>query len=105
MNKYALISLYNKNNIEYLCSIFKKNKISIISTGQTSIYIKKFGFNCININKLTKFREVLNGRVKTLHPKIHASLLFDRNNSNHIKDFKNLKFPKIDYVVVDLYPV
>ena len=104
MNKYALISLHNKNNIEYLCSIFKKFKINIISTGKTSVYIKKFGYKCTNINKLTKFKEILDGRVKTLHPKVHASLLFDRNNSNHVKDFKILKFPKIDYVVVDLYP-
>ena len=104
MKKYALVSLYNKNNIEYLCSILQKHKINIISTGQTSVYIKKYGYCCTNISRLTNFKEILSGRVKTLHPNIHASLLFDRNNLNHLNDFKLLKFPKIDYVIVDLYP-
>ena len=56
------------------------------------------------ISDITKFKEILDGRVKTLHPKIHASLLYDRKNTKHIETFKNLKFPSIDYVIVNLYP-
>ena len=52
----------------------------------------------------TKFKEILDSRVKTLHPKIFASLLFKRNNIKHIKTFDNLGFPKIDFVIVNLYP-
>ena len=47
--------------------------------------VKKIGYNCYEVSHFTKFKEILNGRVKTLHPLIHASLLFDRNNINHTK--------------------
>ena len=56
------------------------------------------------ISDLIKFPEILNGRVKTLHPKIHASLLYDRSKKSHIVTFKKLNFPIIDFVIVNLYP-
>ena len=104
MNKYALISLHNKNNIEYLCSIFKKFKINIISTGKTSVYIKKFGYKCTNINKLTKFKEILDGRVKTLHPNIHGGLLGIKTNKDHMETLKSNSINTIDLLIVNLYP-
>ena len=102
--KYALISTFNKEKIEQLCEILNKHKINIISTKSTSIYIKKCGFQCYSIDKFTKFKEILDGRVKTLHPKIHASLLYQRNKVKHKKQFSELNFPIIDFVIVNLYP-
>tara|TARA_Y100000590_G_scaffold384297_1_gene455546 strand:+ start:19 stop:1536 length:1518 start_codon:yes stop_codon:yes gene_type:complete len=104
MKKYALVSVYNKEKIAYLCKTLQDFNISIISTGLTSSYIKKYGFKSKTIHSFTKFKELLNGRVKTIHPKIHASLLFDRKNKKHIKEFNSLNFPIIDFVIVNLYP-
>ena len=101
--RYALISTFDKSKLKSICKTLKKFNIKIISTGLTSMHIKKLGFPCLNISDLTKFKEILNGRVKTLHPKIHASLLFNRNDKEHIKTFNNLKFPRIDFVISNLY--
>ena len=102
--RYALISTFDKSGLNKICTNFKKNNISIISTGGTARYIKKIGFKCLSVESLTKFKEILDGRVKTLHPKIFASLLFKRNDTHHIKTFDNLGFPKIDFVIINLYP-
>ena len=101
--RYALISTFDKENLGLICKILKEFSIEIISTGSTAKYIRKLGFKCLNISDLTKFKEILNGRVKTLHPKIHASLLFNRDNKEHISTFNSLKFPKIDFVISNLY--
>ena len=102
--KYALISTYKKTNLNIICEHFQKYNISIISTGNTAKYINKLGYKSEIISDLTKFKEILDGRVKTLHPQIHASLLFKRSNSKHIKAFKKLNFPEISFVIVNLYP-
>ena len=102
--KYALISVYDKKDLLLICTVFKKYKIGIISTGSTTKKIKKLGFSCCNISDVTNFKEILDGRVKTLHPKVHASLLFDRKNIKHKESFKNLNFPIIDFLIVNLYP-
>ena len=86
--KYALISVYNKINLSYLCKNLKRHNINFISSGTTCKKIKNLGFNCQEISNLTKFKEILDGRVKTLHPKIHASLLFKRNIPEHFSTFK-----------------
>ena len=101
---YALISVYDKSNLKYLCNNLKKNKYKFISTGSTCKKIKSLGFDCIEISKVTKFKEILDGRVKTLNPKIYGSILFKRNNKKHSNEFKKLQIPKIDIVVVNLYP-
>ena len=62
------------------------------------------GFSCELVSDLTKFREILDGKIKTLHPKIYASLLHNRKVKSHLKTFKQLKFPTIDFVIVNLYP-
>ena len=103
--RYALISTFDKSNLKSICHILKKFSIKIISTGMTAKHIRKLGFSCLNVSDLTKTKEILNGRVKTLHPKIHASLLFDRNNPEHIVTFNSLHFPKIDFIISNLYPV
>ena len=102
--RYALISTFNKSGLKQICTNFKKNNISIITTGATGRYIKKNGFKCLAVENLTRFKEILDGRVKTLHPKIYASLLFKRENKQHVKTFDTLNFPKIDFVIINLYP-
>ena len=104
INSFALVSVSNKTNINTLCNILKQNRIGIISTGSTSKKIKSLGFDCFEISNLTNFDEVLGGRVKTLHPKIYISILHNRNNDNHKNTFYKINFPKIDYVIVNLYP-
>ena len=102
--KFALISVYNKNGLKNLCSSFFKNDIKIISTGSTAKHILSLGFPCKSVSSVTKFNEILDGRVKTLHPNIHASLLFNRKIKRHVKSFNKLKFPIIDFLIVNLYP-
>ena len=104
IKSFALISVFDKSNLDFLCKLFKKYEIGIISSGSTSKKIKSLGYNCFEISKLTKFDEVLDGRVKTLHPNIYISILHNRDNNDHIKTFNKINFPKIDFVIVNLYP-
>ena len=104
IKSFALISVFDKSNLDFLCDLFKKNRTGIISSGSTSKKIRSLGYNCFEISKLTKFNEVLDGRVKTLHPNIYISLLHKRDNHGHNKTFENINFPKIDFVIVNLYP-
>ena len=76
--KSALISLSDKSNLKPLLKILKKNNIKLISSGGTFRKIRKLGFNCIEVSKFTGSDEILDGRVKTLHPKIHAGILSKR---------------------------
>ena len=100
----ALISVSDKSNLKPLLQILKKNKIKIISSGGTFEKIKKLKFRCIEVSKFTKSNEILGGRVKTLHPKIHAGILNKRNNKSHQKDLKINNFENIDLVIVNFYP-
>ena len=102
--KNALVSVSDKENIISLLKIFKKYKIKIISSGGTYKFIKKLGYNCTELSKYTGFKEMLDGRVKTLHPKIHAGILHDRQNKSHKKQMSDKKFPSIDLIVVNFYP-
>ena len=81
--KNALISLSDKSKIERVLKVLQKYKINIISSGGTCGEIKKLGYKCTEISKYTKFSEMLDGRVKTLHPKINAGILSKRSNSKH----------------------
>ena len=103
-SRYALVSVFNKKKLKYLCSNLIKNNYNLISTGSTGDKIRSMGFSCIDISKMTKFKEMFDGRVKTLNPIIYSSLLYIRDNKNHKKQFLSLKIPKIDIVVVNLYP-
>ena len=104
MKKNALISVYDKSSLKKICYILNKFNIGIISTGATAKKIIALGYKCKEISNLTKFKEILDGRVKTLNPKLHASILYKRNNPEHEKTFKKLNFPIIDFVVVNFYP-
>jgi phosphoribosylaminoimidazolecarboxamide formyltransferase/IMP cyclohydrolase len=102
--KTALISVSNKSHLRPLLNSLKKNNIKIISSGGTYKEIKKLKFKCLEVSDFTNSPEILEGRVKTLHPKIHAGILNKRNNKIHIKDLKNNNFENIDLVVVNFYP-
>ena len=102
--KNALVSVSNKENIIPLLKILKKFNIKIISSGGTYNFMKKLGYNCIELSKYTGFNEMLDGRVKTLHPKIHAGILHDRQNKSHKNEMLKQNFPSIDLIVVNFYP-
>ncbi len=102
--KNALISVSDKENIIYLLKVLKKYKIKIISSGGTYKTIRRLGYECTELSKYTGFEEMLDGRVKTLHPKIHAGILHDRQNKNHKREMLKQKFPPIDLIIVNFYP-
>ena len=102
--KTALISISDKSYLRPLLNSLKKNNIKIISSGGTYKEIKKLKFKCLEVSEFTNSPEILEGRVKTLHPKIHAGILNKRNNKIHIKDLKNNNFENIDLVIVNFYP-
>ena len=100
----ALISVSDKSNLKKLLNILKKNNIKLISSGGTFKEIKKLKFKCIEVSSFTGDDEILDGRVKTLHPKIHAGILNRRNNKKHLKDLKKNNYENIDLVIVNFYP-
>ena len=100
--KTALISVYDKTGVLELAQRLKEKKIEIISSGGTSKYLKQNNIEVTEISEYTGFSEAFNGRVKTLHPKIHAGILARGNKDE--KELKNLGAKKIDLVVVNLYP-
>ena len=102
--KTALISVSDKKNLKPLLNVLKKNKIKIISSGGTYKEIKKLKFNCIEVSKFTNSPEILEGRVKTLHPKIYAGILNKRDSKLHLKDLRVNNFENIDLVIVNFYP-
>ena len=102
--KRALISLSNKDNLKKLLSTLLKYKIKLISSGGTYKQIKKLKYKCTEVSKYTGSPEILGGRVKTLHPKIHGGILSKRNSKSHKKDLINNNFSEIDLVIVNFYP-
>ena len=81
--KSALISVSDKNNINNILKILKKYNIKIISSGGTYKKIKSLGYKCVEVSSYTNFPEILDGRVKTLHPKIHSGILYKRSKTSH----------------------
>ena len=102
--KRALISVSDKKNLLLILKILKKYNIQLISSGGTYKEIKKLGFKCIEVSKFTGSPEILDGRVKTLHPKIHAGILSKRNNKSNKRDLKKYNYKEIDLVIVNFYP-
>lgn len=100
----ALISVSDKTGIVEFAKELEKKNIEIISTGGTYKKLKEEGVNAIEISELTGFPECLDGRVKTLHPKVHAGILAMRSNESHMKQLQDLNIDTIDFVVVNLYP-
>ena len=102
--KTALISVSDKKNLKPLLNVLSKNKVKSISSGGTFREIKRLKFSCTEISKFTNSPEILEGRVKTLHPKIHAGILNKRDSKTHLKDLRINNFENIDLVIVNFYP-
>lgn len=104
MIKRALISVYDKTGLYELCSFLRSKDVEIISTGGTFRYLNEQGIAVTEVSEITKFPEMLDGRVKTLHPAIHAGILALRDNSEHMDTISKHHIGTIDMVVVNLYP-
>ena len=102
--KRAIISVSNKSNLNVILPLLKKFNIQIISSGGSYKRIKNMGYKCIEVSNYTGFSEMLDGRVKTLHPKIYAGILNIRKNIKHKIDLKKQKIQNIDLIIVDIYP-
>ena len=102
--KRALVSVSDKTNLVEFVSELVKLGYEIISTGGTKKALEAAGIETIGISEITGFPEIMDGRVKTLHPKVHGALLCVRDNEEHVKQLKELNIDYIDLVCVNLYP-
>lgn len=100
----ALISVSNKDGVEKIAKFLADNGVEILSTGGTAKLLKEKGIAVTSVDSYTGHPEVMNGRVKSLHPKIHGGILALRDNENHLKDMKDNDIKPIDMVIVNLYP-
>ncbi|WP_244833073.1 bifunctional phosphoribosylaminoimidazolecarboxamide formyltransferase/IMP cyclohydrolase [Clostridium sp. BJN0001] len=104
MKKRALISVFDKDGILDFAKFLISKDVEIVSTGGTYKYLKDNGIDVIEIQEVTNFPEMLDGRVKTLHPLVHAGILAIRDKKEHMDTLKENNIHPIDYVVVNLYP-
>ena len=100
----ALISVSDKKKLKELLKVLTKHNVELISSGGTYKEIRKLKFKCLEVSEYTGSPEILDGRVKTLHPKIHAGILSKRSNKSHSKELKSNNFEEIDLVIVNFYP-
>ena len=104
MIKRALISVWDKDGLLELAQFLNKNGVEIISTGGTEKYLKDNDVPVTEISKITGMSAVMDGRVKTLNPKIFGGILADRKNNSHLDDLSKIDGKTIDLIVVNLYP-
>lgn len=102
--KRALVSVWDKTGLEELAAALVEAGVQIISTGSTAKKIAAAGLPVTPVEDVTGFPECLEGRVKTLHPHIHAGILADRRKPDHVKQLQELQVEPIDLVVCNLYP-
>lgn len=102
--KRALLSVSDKTGITKLAQFLHENGVEIISTGGTMRAIQEAGIPVTYVSDVTEFPEIMDGRVKTLNPKIHGGILAVRNNPEHMQEMEELGIKPIDLVVVNLYP-
>lgn len=100
----ALISVSDKQGILDLAQALVRHNIEIISTGGTAKLLRAYGYNVRDVSDFTGFPEMLDGRVKTLHPKVHGGILYMRDNAEHRRHANNHNIAPIDLVIVNLYP-
>src|SRR6476661_612285 len=100
----ALISVSDKTGVAPFSRALESQGVDIISTGGTAVLLKKEKIPVREISSFTAFPEVLEGRVKTLHPRVHGGLLYKRGNAKHEAEARECGFEPIDLVVVNLYP-
>ena len=102
--KRALISVYDKTGVEDLARALGEAGVEIVSTGSTAKRIADAGVHVTEVAELTGFPEVLEGRVKTLHPRVHSGILADLRKDAHAEQLKELGIEPFQLVVVNLYP-
>ena len=102
--KRALVSVWDKTGLEELAAALVEAGVQIISTGSTAKKIAAAGLPVTPVEDVTGFPECLEGRVKTLHPRVHAGILADRRKPDHVKQLQELQVEPIDLVVCNLYP-
>ncbi len=102
--KRALVSVSDKNGLEPFVRGLIELGVEVISTGGTAKYLRDAGLKITGISEVTGFPEIMDGRVKTLHPAIHGGILADRSKPEHLKAIADLGIAPIDLVVVNLYP-
>ena len=102
--KRALISVYDKTGLEDLARALNHAGVEIVSTGSTAAKIADLGIPVTPVEEVTGFPECLEGRVKTLHPKVHAGILADTRKEDHLRQLKELEVSPFQLVVVNLYP-
>src|SRR3954466_6786808 len=100
----ALISLSDKSGLAELAAGLARHNVDVVSTGGTAAKLRELGANVRDISDLTGFPEMMDGRVKTLHPKVHGGLLGVRDNAEHVAAMEEHEIAPIDLVVVNLYP-
>ncbi|MFO7801100.1 MAG: IMP cyclohydrolase [Desulfovermiculus sp.] len=101
--KRALLSVTDKSGLTDLCSALAENQVELISTGGTMRHIQDAGFQVTAVSEVTGFPEILGGRVKTLHPLIHAGILADKDNQEHVDTLSKMDILAFDLVCVNLY--
>ena len=104
MKKRALISVWDKTRIVEFSRLLLERGFEILSTGGTQSLLEKNNLKVTPVSDLTDFGAIMDGRVKTLHPKIFGGILADRNNKSHMSDLDSINSGEIDIVVVNLYP-
>lgn len=102
--KSAILGVYDKNNIVEFAKGLRKHGVELMSTGGTARTLKEGGVPVREVSDYTGFPEMMNGRVKTLHPRIHGGLLAVRDDETHMKEAEENGVEMIDMVVVNLYP-
>ncbi len=102
--KRALVSVYDKTGLEELGRGLAKAGVELVSTGSTAAKLREAGVEVTAVDALTGFPECLDGRVKTLHPRVHAGILADRRLPDHVQQLKDLGVEPFDLVIVNLYP-
>ena len=100
----ALISCFDKTGVPELAAALAADGVRIVSTGSTAASIREAGVDVVEVADLTGFPECLGGRVKTLHPRVHAGILADRTDARHVAQLDELGIDPIDLVVVNFYP-
>ena len=100
----ALVSVYDKDRLLEIGSALSTAGVEILSTGSTAKTLQAAGIAVTEVSEYTGFPEVMGGRVKTLHPRVHSGILADQNNPEHLAAIKALDIEAFDLVIINLYP-
>lgn len=100
----ALISVFNKDGLAPIVHLLHRSGVRLYSTGGTEEFIRSLGIEVLSVESLTDYPSILDGRVKTLHPKIFGGILARQDDQQHLNQLEQYKIPPIDLVIVDLYP-